>query len=241
VRCRAVEGRLSALVDGELPAAEAREVGGHLRDCSACRGRERSLRAALALVSELPRLQSPEPIAPLVRDRLEMQSRKPGLALVFRPSRAARPLILPSLFPAALVLLTILAGALALDQDPRSLSSAVAHVREDVWEGRLPAWGTEGNPLFPSNEVGLPRARLERMPDGVLASMTPETFFLETVVARDGTVSAVTLLHGDSEQAQPLLEALRRERFEPVRYRGRPVAVSVYRLISCLEVRSPLT
>ena len=65
------------------------------------------------------------------------------------------------------------------------------------------------------------------------------TFFLETVVARDGSVSAVTLLTGDSVQARPIVDALRRERFEPARFQGRPVAVSVYRLISRLEVRPP--
>jgi len=61
------------------------------------------------------------------------------------------------------------------------------------------------------------------------------------VVARDGSVSLVRLLDGDSQRAEPVLDALRRERFEPGRYRGRPVAVSVYRLISSLEVRPPLT
>jgi hypothetical protein len=71
--------------------------------------------------------------------------------------------------------------------------------------------------------------------------MREGTLFLETVVARDGSVSTVTLLGGDSEQAQPLLDALRRERFEPVLFHGRPVAVSVYRLISRMEVRSPVT
>jgi hypothetical protein len=61
------------------------------------------------------------------------------------------------------------------------------------------------------------------------------------VVAPDGSVSNVTLIDGDLAQAGPLLEAMRRERFEPGRFRGRPVAVSVYRLISRMEVRAPLT
>jgi len=60
-------------------------------------------------------------------------------------------------------------------------------------------------------------------------------------VARDGSVSAVTLLTGDRVLAQPVLDALRRQKFEPVRLRGRPVAVSVYRLISRMDVRSPMT
>jgi hypothetical protein len=32
------------------------------------------------------------------------------------------------------------------------------------------------------------------------------------------------------------VDALRRERYEPGRFRGRPVAVSIYRLISRMEV-----
>ena len=56
------------------------------------------------------------------------------------------------------------------------------------------------------------------------------------MVARDGSVSAVTVLGGDSELARPVVDALRRERYEPGRFRGRPVAVSIYRLISRMEV-----
>jgi hypothetical protein len=71
--------------------------------------------------------------------------------------------------------------------------------------------------------------------------MEEGTLFLETVVARDGSVSAVNLLQGNSHQAGPVLEALRRERFWPGQYNGRPVAVSVYRLISRMDVRPPTT
>jgi hypothetical protein len=54
-------------------------------------------------------------------------------------------------------------------------------------------------------------------------------------------VSTVTVLDGHDASAEALVDALRRQRFEPVHYRGRPVAVSVYRLISRMEVRSPRT
>jgi len=75
----------------------------------------------------------------------------------------------------------------------------------------------------------------------LLAGLGEEPLFVETVVARDGSVSMVTLLEGDSHHAGPLLEALRRERFEPGRRHGRPVAVSLYRLISRLDVTAPIT
>jgi hypothetical protein len=54
-------------------------------------------------------------------------------------------------------------------------------------------------------------------------------------------VAGVTVLQGDEAGEQALIDALRQQRFEPVRYRGRFVAVSVYRLISRMEVRSPRT
>ena len=60
--------------------------------------------------------------------------------------------------------------------------------------------------------------------------------FIETVVARDGSVSAVTVIGGDSELAGPVMDALRHERYEPARFRGRPVAVSIYRLFSHMDV-----
>jgi hypothetical protein len=65
--------------------------------------------------------------------------------------------------------------------------------------------------------------------------------FLETVVARDGSVSAVNLIEGDSEEARALAEVLRHERFVPARVGGRPVAVSLYRLFSRMEVRARST
>jgi hypothetical protein len=103
-----------------------------------------------------------------------------------------------------------------------------------------PMSGTEGNPLFPSAEVNLPQQRAALAPE-VLAKEGEDSVFLETVVARDGSVAGVTVLQGDASVEQALIAALRQQRFEPTRYRGRFVAVSVYRLISRLEVRSPRT
>ena len=96
---------------------------------------------------------------------------------------------------------------------------------------------TKTLPLFTSSEVSAPRVRPgEPVPHYLLESAGEGTVFLETVVARDGSVSAVHVLGGDSRLARPFLDALRRERYEPGRFRGRPVAVSIYRLISHMEV-----
>jgi hypothetical protein len=224
-------------MDGDLDAAQARAVSAHLAACPACAGHLRSLRSAVEMLAETPRLECPEPIAPRVFDRLEVETRGAGLALILRPTWKARPLILPSLVPAAAVLVVVLGLAFALNRDPLPLP-AVATPGAESW-APTGASGTETNPLFLSTEVSAPRVRAATaITADLLEGLGERPLFVETVVARDGTVSMVTLLDGDSQMAGPLLEALRHERFEPGRRHGRPVAVSLYRLISRLDVFS---
>jgi hypothetical protein len=233
MRCGAVRRRLSDWIDGELSPDAARSVGVHVGACEHCRRRAAELRGVSSILGELPRLEASESVAEGVLTRLEVETRGPGLGMVLRRFGAARPFIMPSLVPAALVLVTVLAAALALDSGPPAgLPAGIAS-----W-GTVPALGTESNPLFPSTGIGLPRERdgTRLAADALLAAAGEDPLFVETVVARDGTVSTVTVLQGDAEQAGPLLDALRQQRFEPTRYRGRPVAVSVYRLISRMDV-----
>jgi len=240
--CRAVRRRFSAYRDGELGGGDAQAVASHLSACSPCAGRWRSLGETLDALAEAPRLVCPGGIASRVLARLEVENRGPGLALLFRPVWADRPLMLPSLFPAALVFVVVISAALALSSDPGPLPAVATRTlpAPPQWVQPVPSWGTEAHPLVASAEVRTPRAR-GAFPADLLAEMDEGTLFVQTVVARDGSVSTVTLLEGDRAQAGPLLEALRRERFEPVRFRGRPVAVSVYRLISRMDVRAPIT
>ncbi|PYQ17568.1 MAG: hypothetical protein DMF80_00315 [Acidobacteria bacterium] len=237
--CGQVRKRLSEYMDGELGVRPARALTGHLEACPSCGGRWRSLRTALEALAEAPRLEPREPIAARVLDRLEVESRGPGLALLFRPFWKTRPLIFPSLLPAAALLVVVLAAALALDRDAEPLPTVITRGAE--WGPTGPS-GTESNPLFLSSEVSAPRVRTAApITADLMVALGEEPLFVETVVARDGSVSTVTLLDGDSQQAGPLLEALRRQRFEPGRRNGRPVAVSLYRLISRMEVRPPIT
>jgi Putative zinc-finger len=238
--CLLVRRRLSAFVDRELAHAQSQAVATHVGACAGCAERLRSLRAALDGLADLPRLEPRDPIAARVFDRLEVESRGPGLATLFRSKLATRPLILPSLVTSSLILAVVLTSALALDR-PRASDGSVA-ASEEAWpDVRQSAWGTEGNPALPFAGVAVPRARSGYSSADILGDTGEGTLFLETVVARDGSVSMVTLIHGDQEQARPVVDALRQQRFEPVQYRGRPVAVSIYRLFSRLDVRSPIT
>ena len=238
MNCWSVRRRLSAYIESDLTAADARDIAAHLGGCLSCSSRHLSLVRTGELVGEMPRLQARESMAVRVLERLEMEGRGAGLA-VFRTFWAARPLIVPSLVPATLVLLAVLGGALLLDAGGRGAQLGVVSVGG---EARSADSGTEMNPLFPSADVSLPQAVGTRVLGVAMGGEGGDgTFFIETIIARDGTVSAVTVLDGDSLQARPIVDALRRERFEPVRLHGRRVAVSVYRLISRLEVRAPLT
>lgn len=234
--CTLVRRRLSEWIDGDLDPSLARRVEDHLFVCPDCSRRARELRVVGRLVAQLPRLELPEAVASQVADRIDMETagRRPALVSLFRGFSAARPLMLPSLVPAVLVLVTILAGALALDPGPLP----EVHLAVGAWSA-TPASGTETNPL-PSMGTNLPRERTAvELPPEVLARRGE--LFLETVVGRDGSVADVTVIDGDVVGRKALVDALRRQQFEPVRYRGRTVAVSVYRLISRVEVRSPLT
>ncbi len=238
MKCRQVHDRLSDLLDGRLQAREAQAVATHLAGCSACAERWQTLKASIEALQALPRLKASGTLAFQVMSRLEVESRGPGLALLFRPAWMARPLIFPSLVPAALVLVSIMAGVLALDQEP---PVGVALSPKTV-EWRVPPSGTEGNPLFPSAEVTTPRVTDRRAIEATaLADSAEGSLFFETVVARDGSVSDVTLLDGEPQRAAAIVDALRHERFEPARLRGRPVAVSVLRLISHMEVLASVT
>ncbi len=232
--CARVRGRLSEWLDGELEPAAARAVSTHLQGCAECTRRADELRAVSSLLAGLPRLEARDSVAAQVLDRLEMETetRRPALAVLFRGFAAARPLMLPSLVPAGLILVSVLAGALALDPGPLP----EVHFAPGAW-GVIPASGTEGNPLFPSDGISLPRetAALD-LSSELLAGQGEGSVFVETVVARDGTVAGVTVLQGRAEGEEALVKALREQRYEPVRYRGRAVAVSVYRLISRVNV-----
>lgn len=236
--CAGVRRRLSEWLDGDLEASRARIVSAHLESCGACSRRAQELRAVSGLLAELPRLEA-EPVEAPVALRLELAggSRRPALAFLFRGVAAARPFIFPSLVPAGCLLLLVFGALLAIDPGPLP----EVRLAPGAWTS-VPASGTEANPLFPSAEVLLPQqlAALSLSPE-LLAGHGEGSLFLETVVARDGSVAGVTLLEGDAGLEQPLIEALRQQRFEPVRFRGRRVAVSVYRLISRTEVRSPRT
>lgn len=214
MNCAWVQDRLSPYLDDDTEAGESHTLAAHLDACGNCAARWRSLRASLQALRGLPPLRPPESLAARVLDRIELESRRPGLALLFRSSLKARPLMVPSLLPAALVFAAALGGV---------------------------AWlAPRAEPLPPVAEVSVPRLSVPVLADDFIPPCEDSLFF-ETVVTREGRVAQVTLLDGHLADAGPMINALQRERFEPAQYRGRPVPASVYRLISRMDVHAPKT
>ena len=178
---------------------ESRAVAGHL-------ARVRELRACMpigcarssGLARRSCRASSParRSLAARVLDRLEAESAGPGSRCVPH-FLAARPLILPSLVPAAFVLRAGRSAAiLALDTGPRSRCSSRRRLERDAGVGHRSESALPVRRRRPAAQRAAPRAR--RCWRGRRGQLLP----------RDGHRSrrhglGVTLLEGDSRQARP--------------------------------------
>lgn len=228
--CASVREQMSAYLEGDLEGAAAHAFALHLDLCAACADHLRTLRCSLELLASVPRLAPEESIAQRMRDALEVRSRGPALAALFRPAWAARPLILPSVLPAAMVLAVVMGGLLMMG----ARDSRVA------WE-HTHGSGSQADPFSPTAGLGMPRMRAGGLSDELLSHVGEGNLFYAAVVNGDGTVSDLRVLDGGDPYARWLIHALRNERFDPLLYKGQPVSVSVFRLISRMEVRAPIT
>jgi hypothetical protein len=240
VNCASARGRLSAYLDRDLGSRELGDLARHLQECPACMREEAALRAAAELLAGLPRESASPPIAPGLVHGLEVERRGPGLRMLFRPAWKARPLILPSLLPAALVFLLAIGGGLWVEQ--RMARPVPAVPSGPAWSARPAPFGSERNPVLPTAGVLAPQP----LPGGGAPAALPasggeDAVLFEAVVARDGRVWSVFPLGGDDLVTEGLLRQLRAERFAPGRAAGRPVAVTIYRLFSRVEVRAGTT
>jgi hypothetical protein len=236
--CAGIKRELSAYLDGDLSGARLQLVSAHLESCPSCAQHLQELGQVSDALSSLPRLACPESIAPRVLDRLEVESRGPGLALLFRSAWAARPLIFPSVAPAVLVLVSTLSGVLMMGaHDMRTWAST----------RRMPASSMEtpevsNGPFASIGDQTAPQTAVDIFFDEQVVGMTEQDIFVMTVVAEDGRVAAVRLLEGDSRVAAPILQQLRLQRGRPGRdTAGKPMEMRSFRLISAMEVRAPLT
>jgi len=227
--CWGVRRRMSAHLDGELGGAEAHALEAHLADCPRCAARWESLQRSVAWLGEVGGAWPELGVAARVRERIELEQGHPALTIVLRGGWGRRRLLPAALAPATLAVLTLLAAAAGLWTTPEDAGLPPVHQA---------AWGSEADPLSPSETLSMPVSRTRDAWPETSPAEPDENLFFVTIVGRDGRVASVHLLEGDAASAALFVPVLRSERFEPVHYRGRAVAVSVCRLISHLEVRS---
>jgi hypothetical protein len=223
-------------MDGDLEDGRTREVADHLESCAACSGQLRELVRASEALASLPRLSCPEPLAARVLDGLEVENRGPGLALLFRSAWSARPLFVPSILPAALVLVCTLSAVFSMGA--HDVRAGVARARLQV---TVPVWGSEAYPFWTTGGMQAPESEGNMMLDQQLINMSEQSFLIMTLVNQDGKVSDVRLLEGDRKAAAPILAGLKLQRFRPGRVGDRAVSTRDIRLFTAMEVRAPRT
>ncbi|HZV48169.1 MAG TPA: zf-HC2 domain-containing protein [Candidatus Dormibacteraeota bacterium] len=136
--CVEARAQLEALVDGDLPEAQAGAVRAHLADCAACRAHHRE---ACSLPRRLHAIPPPEPSPDLV----------PGVLARVRAERIG-PLQLWSPLAVELVLFTTVVWYLS---GPRGLARLVQRAASDM--GALAGWGVglSALPTVPPGDVFL--------------------------------------------------------------------------------------
>lgn len=113
---------LSALLDGELPAAEADAIRRHLDTCAACRADLEALRGTIAMLRVLPAAAPP-------RSFRVFDAPKPGGLLAFPLARLASPVALRALAGVAAALMVVLFVADAARIDAPRADTGAADLR----------------------------------------------------------------------------------------------------------------
>jgi len=174
------EGTLNALLDGEVPSAEALELERHLSDCAECRARlieARSFRAdALALIGE---------IDPVIEPAMPVSARGAQPAAP-RPGRRRSPMTI-GLAWAASILLAVSAGLwMSRDGQPLALDQRQA---QDSLAPRTLALRDGDSAQIVSNEAATQIAAPEPSASASPAASAPAKRRVEAAAERASTDS----------------------------------------------------
>jgi Putative zinc-finger len=230
--CNSVRKDFSSYLEGDLTAVRRELVAAHLESCPGCARHLSELREVSAALSSMPRLVCQESLAAGMMDRVEVESRGPGLALLFRSALSARPLMVPSVLPAALVAVSMLSGIFMVS----ARDIAVAQARAP-----MPAIATAADDYIVSQAADAERSPDFFVDEQFIKMKGQEDLFMETFVTLDGQVWA-KLIEGDSKTAAPIMREITRQRGVPARNEdGKPTTLRTFRLISSVDVRAPRT
>ena len=238
--CAAVQRRLPAFYDSELPIAEQIAIETHLHDCPPC---ARDLRELQELGLAVREASAPAPPDDWTGVRSGVISRMRAEAHESWTAKARRAfddlhlvwIALGSTAATCLCAGTVLSMLhFASPERQDSLAAVIAVMAAPSGSDLNPARldGRIQAPSVPEN--GLVYATLERsMMDGDL--VVP----LSAIVTREGRVSGLELLNKwqDGREVTTIVEALSRGRLEPAQFGGSPVAVNLVWLVAHTTVK----
>ncbi len=226
---------LSAHHDGELSAAAAARVDGHLRDCERCVSEYEELSSAANAVRHLRTMSAPQALASKIRDQIDAEER--GMVPVLRgeimrakqPSGFLSALGLGTLATTFLIGLVVLLDLHSGAQAARSLTTAI---RESTLPEPVLLHEVMSSPRFRESSVGrLAFADVEFGKEGTLLTMAS--------IDRNGMVQALDVIYrsGDEEMLTRTLEAVRSSGFEPARLGDETISVNFLYFFTTTEVR----
>jgi anti-sigma factor RsiW len=256
--CAATRRRLAAFHDRELSIADQIAVQAHLAECAACRADAGALEAigdSLRLVASQTAEGWPQELAGLPSGVVSRLAAERNQSVVSKIGRlfedmhlvwAAGGATVATFACGVVIYALLLAASRERPTLPDSLAGMVAS---------LSTVGSNENPVrMDARQLLLPRAQPDMvMPTAVVNYRRDHDggFALSATVATDGTVSNVELLeaHGnardralrrDSRELLAILDAASTARFQPARYYGSPVAVSMVWVVAHTTVRAKI-
>lgn len=242
--CAAVQRRLAAFHDRELPVREQIAIESHVEGCPPC---ARELRALQAVGDALRLAAAPGPaddwtgLQPGVISRMRAEDHESWTSRTRRMFEDMHLVWIALASTAA----TFLCGAVVLSMlhfaSPErndSLAAAIAVMGapsgSDLNPLRLDGWIRV--PSVP--EDGVVQATLARNP-----SQEELVVALSAVITREGRVSGLAVLTNDHDQREivNILDAISSARLEPAQFGGSPVAVNLVWLLAHTTVRGKLS
>lgn len=239
--CAAVQRRLQAFHDLELPVPEQIAVESHVNDCPPC---ARDLREVQALGDAMRLAAAPGPaddwtgLQPGVISRMRAEAHESWTA---RVARAFDDLHLVWIGLASTAATCLCAGTMlsmlhyASPERKDSLASVIAVMAAPL--------GTDENPARLAGWIQVPSVPQ----DGVVSATLEKGMLqqrdivvtLSAVITREGRVSGLELLTNehDRRDVEALIDALSRGRMEPAQFGGEPVAVNLVWLVAHTTVK----
>jgi putative zinc finger protein len=242
--CAAVERRLAAFHDSELPVGEMIAVEGHVQTCPPCARRLGELRA----VGDLLRAAAaPAPsddwtgLQPGVISRMRAEAHE---SLAARADRMFEDMHLVWIGLASTAA-TFLCGAIVL-----GMLQFASPERNDSLAGMMAVFsaplGSDLNPTQLDGSTSVPSTVPgdEEIQATLAGSSSPDNLVLPltVVVTREGRVSGVAVLANDhGGDVRHVLYAISRTRLQPAQTRDGPVAVSLVWVLTHMTVKGKLS